>query len=872
MLQFAYKWYSELYAQFNKHKYMNVSWLKFYFLGLLLSVFSLVSYADEMSLDTSKLGPDGLSGVKRIEYLNSLSASILKQDADASLRYSKEAIELSVELNKTNLQAEAFYNTAQAYMLKGENIHALDYYIKGLRTFRDLNDKIGTAKCTNNCGTIYRFLGDYSTSLEYHLKALKIYEELNDQKGVCLSLINTGVVYRNLDKPDIALDYYKKGLEISYQINDIPSQIKALISTGNIYWYNNEVDRALNYYNQALELNEELGFEDENPAGIYNNIGNVYRKKGNYDKANDYYNTSLELSNKIGDNNLISVTLKNIGLNYKLSGKYNLAIKYLNQAKEIVENTRILTIHKQVLEQLSETYANLGDFENALKYFKEYSRLQVTVADEAASNKLSIMQLGYHLKDEASKQTFHEVDLNMKVLKERNIRNIIVFITLLAIAAIFVLWSRYKMKMKKNHELKSLNEDLEKRVEKRTKSLREENERRRIAQEHAEIANETKNKFLANISHEVRTPLNAIIGFCDITSSEEASARQKVNLARIKDSSVHLLSLVKDIIDYSQMELGSTILKEFSFDLNELLTSVVNAFFLDSKSKKIELAYTLDKKVPVKLLGDKDALRQILYNLVGNALKFTEKGSVKIFVDLATNEVEGENVELIFTVNDTGIGISPMKQKLIFMDFTQEYDSSSRKYGGAGLGLTISKHFVELMDGKISVKSEKGKGSKFVFSLNLKIDKETPVGSEEDLKPKEIKTMHILIAEDNLLNAQVIVAFLSRLGHTAKVANNGLEALDILGNEKFDAILMDIEMPEMDGLEATKAIRDGKGGILDSDIPIIALTAHALKDYEDKSFEAGMNGYLTKPVDINLLSEELNKVLINGLTSHSASA
>jgi hypothetical protein len=320
------------------------------------------------------------------------------------------------------------------------------------------------------------------------------------------------------------------------------------------------------------------------------------------------------------------------------------------------------------------------------------------------------------------------------------------------------------------------------------------------------------------------------------------------------------------------MEKGATILKEFSFDLNELLSSVVNAFFLDSRSKKIILEYSMGHNVPNKLLGDKDALRQILYNLVGNALKFTEKGSVSIKVELGINEIENEHVELTFSVKDTGIGISPMKQKLIFMDFTQEYDSSSRKYGGAGLGLTISKHFVELMDGNISVKSTKGEGSEFKFSVKLKIDRKAPVRPKEELKPKEIKKMHILIAEDNLLNAQVIVAFLSRLGHTAKVATNGLEALDILKDEVFDAVLMDIEMPELDGLDATKAIRSGNRDVLNPDIPIIALTAHALKDYEDKSFEAGMNGYLTKPVDINLLAEALDKVLINSSANSSISA
>jgi len=190
------------------------------------------------------------------------------------------------------------------------------------------------------------------------------------------------------------------------------------------------------------------------------------------------------------------------------------------------------------------------------------------------------------------------------------------------------------------------------------------------------------------------------------------------------------------------------------------------------------------------------------------------------------------------------------------MDFTQEHDSSTRKYGGAGLGLTISKHFVELMGGDIHVESDKGKGSEFIFSVNLLVD------NSKTSKPQELNTdsnrkLHVLIAEDNLLNAQVIVAFLNRLGHTSKVASNGKEALNVLADEDFDAVLMDIEMPEMDGLDATIAIRKGESKVRNPQIPVIALTAHALRDYEEKSYKAGMNNYLTKPVDINQLSEVL---------------
>jgi signal transduction histidine kinase/ActR/RegA family two-component response regulator len=494
-----------------------------------------------------------------------------------------------------------------------------------------------------------------------------------------------------------------------------------------------------------------------------------------------------------------------------------------------------------------------------LHFYKEFTDLKESLNEKATHDKISIMQLGHALKDETQKQTIHEVDLNLKVLKEKNIRNVIIFLTILSMGLVFILWSRYKLKLKTNQELLVLNAELEKRVEERTKRLKEENDRRKIAQEHAEVANETKNRFLANISHEVRTPINAIIGFCDLTEKTKITGEQQKNLQRIKDSSEHLLALIKDVMDYSQIENGKTALRINTFGLRETLSSVINAFYLDAKSKQIDISFVVDDDVPDRLKADKDALRQILFNLVGNAVKFTDKGTIRVTVKNEPGANQADKLKLRFSIKDSGIGISKMKQKLIFMDFTQEHDSSTRKYGGAGLGLTISKHFVEMMEGTIWVESEKGKGSEFIFTINLMVDQSQKTDPEKSsTQPK--KNLHVLVAEDNMLNAQVIVAFLARLGHTSKVAVNGKEALNVLAEEDFDAVLMDIEMPEMDGLDATRAIRNGNSRVRNPKIPVVALTAHALQDYEDKSYAAGMDNYLTKPVDINQLSEILQQV------------
>jgi signal transduction histidine kinase/CheY-like chemotaxis protein len=413
--------------------------------------------------------------------------------------------------------------------------------------------------------------------------------------------------------------------------------------------------------------------------------------------------------------------------------------------------------------------------------------------------------------------------------------------------------------MKKNEELRILNATLERRVEERTNRLREENEQRRFAQEQAELANETKNRFLATISHEIRTPINAIIGFCDLAIKTDVDNDHQRNLKRVKDSSEHLLAMIKDILDYSQIESGRMELKESSFDHHKLITSVINAYYLDASSKDIRLACAIDEQIPKYLIGDPDALRQVLYNLIGNAIKFTDKGTVDVQVKLSGEASSDDKIRLMFSVKDSGIGISKLKQKLIFMDFTQADNSETRRYGGVGLGLTISKYFVELMGGKITVHSDKGAGSEFKFDIFLKVDTEK-TESRIKKQPAVNKKLHLLIAEDNILNSQVISVFLNRLGHTSKVASNGKVAVEFLSQEDFDAVLMDIEMPEMDGIEATQVIRSGIEHVRNPKIPIIALTAHALKAYEEKCYEAGMNSYLTKPVDIEKLSSVLQTV------------
>jgi len=686
-----------------------------------------------------------------------------------------------------------------------------------------INFTLGEGRGYNLLGFCLWLHGDYDEGLAVLNKAEKVALKIQDQSLLARIFINYGNIYRDLAQLSTALKYYENALVITEELEDHLSQSVCLFSLANIHYDLYDYESALDYALKSLAIFRSFN-DSVRLLQLNNTLGNIYFKMNDYEEALTYFKQNADQNEP--DTLAYATAISGMGKVYYKMHNFKDAENHLQDAllqSELLQHVEVQIICKFYLGRLKLDLKSFEEaqahFDDALELASDYNRKHDVMSIHELLSILydqthDIPKAFFHLKqyEQLKEEIFSQATLN----KLKNIK------------------------------------------------IRQEIE---LAQKEKEVAEKTANlkqQFMANMSHEIRTPMNAILGMTNLLLSKERYGEELKYLKSIQQSANNLLVIINDILDLSKIEAGKIIIEHTRFSIPQCLGYIQDMLAFKAKEKRINFEIETDATLSAYFMGDPTRINQVLINLAGNAVKFTEHGHVKIKARI--DKIVASTYYVVFEIADTGIGISQEYLDSIFDSFTQAGTDVTRKFGGTGLGLTISKQLVDLMKGQISVESELGKGT--IFSVTLPIElaaDQTRMDSENDtLQNNELPAaLKILLVEDNDFNKMVAEDTLKLILNQVQIdfAVNGQIAVEKAQERAYDFLLMDIQMPKMDGVEATRLIRKLPAPY--GRVPIIAMTANVFEEDIKHYLASGMNDYIAKPFEIKVLIQKIQK-LLNG--------